>query len=70
MAGEMRSEREYSMLQYLSYMLVPFNPLFSERGGEKVERPKADWEVCTDDSVPHGLWISGDFFSSTIPRPK
>ena len=45
MAGEMRSEREYSMLQYLSYLLVPFHPLFSERGAQKVERPKADWEV-------------------------
>ena len=47
MSGEMRSEREYTLLQYLPYTLVPFYPLFQERGAPKVERPKADWEVCT-----------------------
>lgn len=41
----MRSEREYSLMPYLAYSLVPFHPLFNERGGVKVERPKADWEV-------------------------
>jgi len=41
----MRSEREYGLLPYLSYTLIPFHPLFSERGGPRVERPKADWEV-------------------------
>lgn len=46
-SGEMRTEREYALLQYLSYMLVPFYPLFQERGAQKVERPKADWEVRT-----------------------
>lgn len=45
MSGEMRTEREYSAMQYLSYMLVPFYPLFQERGGPRVERPKVDWEV-------------------------
>ncbi|OCH85001.1 P-loop containing nucleoside triphosphate hydrolase protein [Obba rivulosa] len=44
MSGEMRSEREYALMQYLSYPLVAFYPLFQERGGPKVERPKADWE--------------------------
>lgn len=44
-SGIMRSEREYGLLPYLPYSLVPFYPLFSERGGSKVERPKADWEV-------------------------
>lgn len=44
-SGAMRSEREYSLLPYLSYTLVPFYPLFNERGGPKPERPKADWEV-------------------------
>lgn len=41
----MRLEREYAMLPYLPYMIVPFFPLFSERGGQRVERPKTDWEV-------------------------
>ena len=44
-AGEMRQEREYALMQYLPYLLVPFYPLFQERGTPKVERPKADWEV-------------------------
>ncbi|EJD53229.1 P-loop containing nucleoside triphosphate hydrolase protein [Auricularia subglabra TFB-10046 SS5] len=43
-SGVMRTEREYAMLQYLPYLVVPFFPLFSERGAPKVERPKADWE--------------------------
>ncbi len=46
MSGEMRTEREYTLMQYLPYMLVPFYPVFQERGAQKVERPKADWEVC------------------------
>lgn len=41
----MRSEREYALMPYLSYAVVPFFPLFAERGGPKVERPRADWEV-------------------------
>ena len=41
----MRSEREYGLMNYLPYMVVPFYPLFQERGAQKVERPKADWEV-------------------------
>ena len=45
LSGVMRTEREYGVLQYLSYSLVPFFPLFQERGGPRVERPKADWEV-------------------------
>ena len=45
LSGAMRSEREYGVLQYLSYTLVPVFPLFQERGGPRVERPKADWEV-------------------------
>lgn len=45
MSGEMRTEREYTLMQYLPYTLVPFYPLFQERGAPKVERPKADWEV-------------------------
>jgi chromosome transmission fidelity protein 18 len=43
--GAMRAEREYALMPYMSYALVPFYPLFHERGGLKVERPKADWEV-------------------------
>lgn len=45
LSNGMRSEREYGLMNYLPYMLVPFYPLFQERGTQKVERPKADWEV-------------------------
>ncbi|CAL1705258.1 unnamed protein product [Somion occarium] len=63
MSGEMRSEREYSALQYLSYFLVPFYPLFQERGAPRVERPKQDWEHYTQmktneeiyDTLAHNL---------------
>ncbi|KAI0006203.1 P-loop containing nucleoside triphosphate hydrolase protein [Russula compacta] len=44
LSGSMRTEREYNVLQYLPYSLVSFFPLFQERGGPRVERPKADWE--------------------------
>jgi chromosome transmission fidelity protein 18 len=45
LTGSMRSNADYSLMSYLSYMLVPFYPLFQARGGPRVERPKADWEV-------------------------
>lgn len=45
MSGTMRSEKEYALMPYLPYTMVPFFPLFAERGGPKVERPKTNWEV-------------------------
>ncbi|EIW60316.1 P-loop containing nucleoside triphosphate hydrolase protein [Trametes versicolor FP-101664 SS1] len=47
MSGTMRTDREYSIMPYLSYSLVAFYPLFQERGAQKAERPKADWEHYT-----------------------
>ena len=44
--GAMRADREYALLQYAAFPLVALYPLFQERAGPKVERPKADWEVC------------------------
>ncbi|KAG6832058.1 hypothetical protein H0H92_005480 [Tricholoma furcatifolium] len=35
---------DFAMSPYLPYTLVPFYPLFQERGGERVERNQADWE--------------------------
>ncbi|KAH9066444.1 P-loop containing nucleoside triphosphate hydrolase protein [Lactarius vividus] len=55
LSGSMRAEREYGVLQYLSYTLVPFFPLFQERGGSRVERPKADWETRTNEEVYKSL---------------
>jgi chromosome transmission fidelity protein 18 len=36
---------DFALSQYLPYTLVPFYPLFQERGGQRVERSQADWEV-------------------------
>lgn len=36
---------DFSLNQYLPYTLVSFYPLFQEKGGERVERNQADWEV-------------------------
>ncbi|KAF8512266.1 P-loop containing nucleoside triphosphate hydrolase protein [Gautieria morchelliformis] len=47
LSGTMRSEREYALMPYLPYTIVPFFPLFAERGGPKIERPRADWENYT-----------------------
>ncbi|KAJ7709592.1 hypothetical protein B0H17DRAFT_1173775 [Mycena rosella] len=35
---------DFALNQYLPYTLVPFYPLFKERGGQRVERSQADWE--------------------------
>ncbi|EKM54246.1 uncharacterized protein PHACADRAFT_210061 [Phanerochaete carnosa HHB-10118-sp] len=57
-AGEMRAEREYALAQYLPYLLVPFYPLFHERGTPKVERPKVDWEYRTHTQVNEEVYKS------------
>lgn len=36
---------EFSLVQYVPYTLVPFYPLFQERGGPKIERSQEDWDV-------------------------
>ncbi|KAF9036642.1 hypothetical protein BJ165DRAFT_1504858 [Panaeolus papilionaceus] len=43
-SSAMYSDGDFALHPYLSYMLVPFHPLFQERGGEKVERNHTDWE--------------------------
>ena len=61
LSGLMRAEREYALLPYLAYTLVAFHPLFQERGGARVERPKADWEVSRRrPSHPHSKSIDRD----------
>ncbi|KAJ3550684.1 hypothetical protein NM688_g5019 [Phlebia brevispora] len=58
MSGEMRSEREYALMEYLPFTLVPFYPLFQERGASKVERPKADWENYTRTKLNEEIYRS------------
>ncbi|KIY73222.1 P-loop containing nucleoside triphosphate hydrolase protein [Cylindrobasidium torrendii FP15055 ss-10] len=44
-SSAMYNAGEFALNQYLPYMLVPFYPLFQERGGPKIERDQADWET-------------------------
>ena len=44
-SATMYSDGDFSLHAYLSFFLVPFYPLFQERGGQRVERDQADWEV-------------------------
>lgn len=43
-SAAMYSDGEFALLPYLPYTLVPFYPLFNQRGTH-VERSQADWEV-------------------------
>lgn len=45
LSGAMYNDGEFALGQYLPYTLVPFYPLFQERGGQRVERSQDDWEV-------------------------
>ncbi|KAG6855713.1 hypothetical protein H0H87_011701 [Tephrocybe sp. NHM501043] len=44
LSSGMYTNGEFALSPYLPYMLVPFYPLFQERGGPRVERDQADWE--------------------------
>ncbi|KAL4266142.1 AAA+ ATPase domain-containing protein [Pleurotus pulmonarius] len=44
MTSAMYSEGEFALSQYIPYLLIPFHPLFQERGSARVERSQADWE--------------------------
>ncbi|KAJ7157004.1 P-loop containing nucleoside triphosphate hydrolase protein [Mycena crocata] len=45
LSAAMYSDGDFALIQYLPYTLVPFYPLFKERGGQRVERNQADWEA-------------------------
>jgi hypothetical protein len=69
----MRAEREYGVLQYLPYALVPFFALFQERGAPRVERPKADWEVGIRSSMISLLewpWLTVDVVACQGARKR
>lgn len=44
-SATMYSDGDFGLHAYLSYLVVPFYPLFQERGGQRIERDQADWEV-------------------------
>ncbi|KAJ7510162.1 P-loop containing nucleoside triphosphate hydrolase protein [Mycena galericulata] len=44
LSAAMYSDGDFALNQYLPYTLVPFYPLFKERGGQRVERSQVDWE--------------------------
>lgn len=41
----MYSDGDFGLIGYLSYLLVPFHPLFQERGAARIERDQEDWNV-------------------------
>jgi len=43
-AAMMYQDGDFGLHSYLSYLLVPFHPLFKARGGQRVERDATDWE--------------------------
>ncbi|KAG0705124.1 P-loop containing nucleoside triphosphate hydrolase protein [Suillus ampliporus] len=40
----MYTDGDFALHTYLSYFLVPFHPLFRERGESRVERDSSDWD--------------------------
>lgn len=45
LSSSMYTNGDFALSPYLPYTLVPFYPLFQERGGTRVERNQGDWEV-------------------------
>lgn len=46
-SSAMYSDGDFTLSHYLPYTLVSFYHFFNQRGGGKVERNQADWEVST-----------------------
>jgi len=44
-SSAMYNDGDFALNHYLPYTLVPFYPLFQQRGGKRVERNQVDWEV-------------------------
>ncbi|KAF9469336.1 P-loop containing nucleoside triphosphate hydrolase protein [Collybia nuda] len=44
LSAEIYSHGDFALSAYLPFTLVPFYPLFQERGGQRVERNQADWD--------------------------
>ncbi|KAG6820837.1 hypothetical protein H0H93_010664 [Arthromyces matolae] len=44
LSSGMYNNGDFALSPYLAYTLVPFYPLFQERGGVRVERNQEDWE--------------------------
>ncbi|KAH0583568.1 hypothetical protein H2248_009191 [Termitomyces sp. 'cryptogamus'] len=44
LSSSMYTNGDFALSPYLPYTLVPFYPLFQERGGTRVERNQEDWE--------------------------
>ena len=57
-SSAMYSDGDFALNQYLPYTLVPFYPLFQERGGDKVERNQADWDVSPALCAKQYFWLT------------
>lgn len=54
-SASMYGDADFTLVHYLPYFLVPFYPLFQERGGERVQRNQADWDVRLSSTSTHTL---------------
>ncbi|KAF9014074.1 P-loop containing nucleoside triphosphate hydrolase protein [Cyathus striatus] len=43
-SASMYTDGDFALIPYIPYTLVPFHPLFQERGNPRVERDHTDWE--------------------------
>lgn len=44
-SSAMYNDGDFALSPYLPYTLVPFYPLFQERGAPRVERGQEDWDA-------------------------
>lgn len=57
---------DFALQMYLPYLLVPFYPLFQERGGARIERDQADWEVRNTSSASYSCSLPINAFTSEL----
>ena len=66
----MYNDGDFALHQYLPYTLVPFYPLFNQRGGQQVEWNQADWEVGMDCDLFHTIPLLTDALLLSISKWK
>lgn len=70
LSAGMYSNGDFALSPYLPYTLVPFYPLFQERGGQRVERNQADWEVSPVYAAPCPTHTDNTVIESPIDSRK
>ncbi|KAK7037989.1 chromosome transmission fidelity protein 18 [Favolaschia claudopus] len=58
LSAAMYSDGDFALSQYIAYTLVPFYPLFNQRGGQRIERSQADWEAAVQTRANEEIYKS------------